>query len=159
MPLRERGHGLEVGDGEERVGGRLDEKRLDVWRDRLLKCGDVIRVLKRIGEAERVEHLVEDAERAAIDVLREEDAVARPEERQDGCDSGHAGAESEAVRAAFKVGDEFLKCRARRVARARILPAGRFAQRPLAIGGGLVDGDVDGSGRFVAVDAAVDCKS
>ena len=75
-------------------------------------------------------HLVEDAERAAVDVVADEDVVAALEHQQDGHRRRAAAAERHAVLAALERREAPSERRARGVARARVVEAG-----PLSIAG------------------------
>ena len=148
-----------VGDREERIRGRFHEDGLDARRDCGIQRRHVVGVRKRVAESKRLEHLVENAEGSTVDVLRDEHFIARPEERENGCDCRHAGAEGEAARAAFQVGDQRFKRGPRGISGTGVFPACVFAECALAVGGCLVDGHVHGAGCRVAVDAAMDEQS
>ena len=67
--------------------------------------------------------LVEQPERAAVDVLAADDVVAGPEQLHDRVEAAHAAGEREAVPAALERGDVSLERLARRVLAAGVLVA------------------------------------
>ena len=85
-------------------------------------------VEERRLDAELLQHLVEDAERAAVDVVADEHVVAALQREQDGRRRRAAAAERDAVLAALERGEAPLERGARRVAGARVVVA--LVQRP-----------------------------
>ena len=106
--------------------------------------------------ADARQHLVEEAERAAVGVLRDDDVVAGLEHRADRGDRRHAGREGEPGLAALDRRDVLLEREARRILRARVLVALVHAQLVLDVGGCLIDGRDDRAGRRIRLLAGVE---
>ena len=96
-----------------------------------------------------IEHLVEYAEGAAVDVARNQNLIARFKQAEYRRDRRHARAESKACLAALKLRDQRFQCGAGRISRARILPLWLLTQAGLLIGRGLIDRNIDRSGEFI----------
>ncbi len=84
-------------------------------------------------------HALEQAERAAVEVVHRDDVVAGVEQLEQRRGRRHARREGEAARAALEVGDAALVGEARRVLGARILEALVHAGARLRVGRGRVD--------------------
>jgi len=130
------------------------DAELDTLRDRDLRRVDV-------GEREIVprQDFVEVPVGAAVHILRDDDVVARFEERRDGADRGHARGEREGGRAAFNRRDVALERHPRGILRAGVLVALVLAELVLHVGGRLIDGGDDGAGRRRRPDRAPDRRA
>ena len=119
--LGDRRDRLDVGDDAARIGDRLDEDRLGLRRDRALEAADVVGVRPHHVPAEILEGVVELVDRAAIELLRGDELVARLHQAvHDEHLRGVAGGDREAGGAAFERGDALLQHGIGRVADARI---------------------------------------
>ena len=90
------------------------------------RVGDALRIARvDVREVQPVvlQDLVEQAERAAVDVLAADDVVAGSEQLHDRVEAAHAAREREAVAPALERGDVALERFARRVLAARVLVA------------------------------------
>ena len=121
--LRERRDRPDVRDLEHRVRRRLDPDELRRGLDRALDRGEIARVHVGVPEPELAEHLLEDAERPAVDVVARDHVVAAREQRHERRDRAHPGREREAVLRVLERGEAGLERVARRVAGARVLVA------------------------------------
>ena len=100
---------------------------------------------------------LEVAERAAVDVVADEDLVARPGELGDRGGDGRPGGEGDPVGAALQRRDRPLEAFAGRVLRAGVLvAAARPADAVLGEGRGLVDRRGDRAGQLVGLGAGMD---
>ena len=95
------------------------------------------------------QHLVEQPEGAAVDVLRDDDVVAGLEHRGDRADRRHARGKREPRLAALDRRDVALEREARRILRARVLVALVHAELVLHVGRCLIDRRDDGAGRRI----------
>ena len=112
----------------------------------------------RVCHPPRLQHLVEQAERAAVGVAGDEHAVARPAQRADQAVlGGHAGRERERPRAVLQRGQAGLQRGPGGVRGARVLVAApRAADAVLLVGRGLVDRRDHRAGDRVRVLSRVD---
>ena len=142
---RDLGDGRDVDDLEHRIGGRLEpyEARVGPHRGSHL-CG-VAHVHERSLEAPLLHDLVEDAERASVDVVTAEHVVAGLQAEQDRGGRRASAAERDAVLGAFERGEAALERGARRVAGARVVVLVVFAGRLLGEGARQDDGRHDGA--------------
>ena len=110
-----------------------------------------------VGEGDRRagQHLVEEPERPAVGVPRDDHMVAGLEHRADRADRRHSGRKRERRLAAFDRRDVALERKARRILRARVLEALVDAELVLHVGGGLVDRRDDGAGGWIRLLAGV----
>ena len=157
--MRELGERPDVDDRQQRVGGGLgpDEPGSLFGRG----PGDGLEIglpNGRVAHAPPAQHLVEQAERAAVGVAGDEHAVAWAAERADQAVlRGHAGGERERRRAVLQRGQARLQRGPRRVGGARVLVAAAgAADAVLLVGRGLVDRRDDRAGERVGVLAGVD---
>ena len=130
-----------------------------------IRVADVIAALDgvqigrvHVGKRQLVagQHLVEEAERAAVDVVGDDHVIAGLEHRADRADGGHARGEGERRLAAFDGRDVALEREPRRVLRAGVLEALVLAERVLHVGRRLIDRRDDGAGRRVGLLAGVE---
>ena len=141
----------DVGDAEQRVGGRLHP-------DRLRTVG-AARPVQQPGRWCRrpttprpsARDLGEEPEGAAVGVVGDHDVVARHEQRtQQAVLGGQAGGEGEAAAAALQGGEVLLQGGTGRVRAAAVLvAAAQSADAVLLVRGHLVDGRYDRPGRRV----------
>jgi hypothetical protein len=110
-------------------------------------------------DAPVAQHLVDQPERAAVGVVRDEDVVAGAQHRAEGrVGRAHAGREGAGVPAALQRGEALLQGRPGRVAGAGVLvPAPQAADAVLRVGGGRVDGRDHRAGGRVGFLTCVDC--
>ena len=119
--LRDLGDRLDVGDDAARIGDQLDEDRLGLRSDRALEGGDVVGLGPHHVPAEILERVVELVDRAAIELLRGDEFVARLHQAvHDDHLRGVPGRDGQAGGAAFERGDAFLQHRVGRIADAGI---------------------------------------
>jgi len=96
---------LDIDDGHERVGRRLQPQEFRLLAERVLDGVEVGHV--DVGELDVVlrVHLVEDASSAAVDVLAADDVVAGVEEVEYGVDRSHPRGETAAVLAVLQASE------------------------------------------------------
>ena len=146
----------QVRHGQERVRRAFDKEGLHVGRHFGIERRQVGGIFDRIGNAEVFEYLVQNAEGSAINIARDNNAVALLKQRKHRRGSRHAATKSKACHTAFEISDQCFERCTRGVTRAGIFPTGIFTKARLLIGGSLVNGHIDGSRDLVTVDAAVD---
>ena len=95
VAMREIRRRPQVRDAHHRIGGRLDEQHPCRRRERALDVVKLRRVHVTEGQAVALQHLVEQAEGAAVRVVGHDDVVAGLQQRGDGADRRHAGREGE----------------------------------------------------------------
>jgi hypothetical protein len=115
--LGERGDGGEVEATQQRVGRRLQHDQLRVRLER----GRHLRVVGHVDERRRHAELLvqglQDAVRAAVQVVAGDDVVAAAQQVEHTVDRRHAAGEAEAEAPAFERGEVLLQRRAGRVVR------------------------------------------
>ena len=163
--LGDLGDRLDVGDDAARIGDRLDEDRLGLRADAALEGGDVVGIGPHHVPAEVLEGVVELVDRAAIELLRGHELLARLHQAMhDDHLRGVAGGDREPGGAAFERGDALLQHRVGRIADARIdVAEGLQAEQRRRVvdvleheRGGLVDRGRAGAGRGVGLGAGMD---
>ena len=107
-------------------------------------------------DAPTLEIFMEQRVGATINVLANDDAVARLEDRQYRVDRGQTGTERKTARAVLKLRDLLLQKLAGRIAAARVIPTGHGFNRFESISGRVVDRRVHGSGVVVVDRQSVD---
>ncbi len=155
-----------VVDLQQRIGQHLEIHglgRTSMRRARRGATGDGVLERVVVGgvhflnqHAPTLEVLMEQRVRAAVDVLADDDAVARAEYRQHGVDCRQPGTECEAARAVLELGDLPFQELAGRVAAARVIPTGHGIDRFESISGRVVDRRIHGSGVVVVHRQAMD---
>ena len=149
------GNACQVRHRQERVCRAFDKERFHLGRNFGFKRFQIGRVFDGITDAEILENFVQNAECAAIDIARNDDAVSLLKKRKDGCCCSHAACKCKACDSSFEFCNQrFQRC-ARRVPCAGIFPTRVFTKACLLVGGSLVDRDVYSSCSFVAINAAV----
>ena len=134
---RDGGDSFDVGDDAARIGDRLDEDRLGLGRHRALERGDVVGIGPHHVPAEVLEGVVELVDRAAIELARGDELVARLHQRVHHDDlRGVAGGDREAGGAAFERGDALLQHGIGRIADAGVDVAERLQAEQR---GGVID--------------------
>ena len=110
------------------------------------------------GELDAVadDDLVEEARGAAVDVVAADDVVAGVEHGDQRGDGGHAAGEDVAAGSAFERGEVGFERVAGGVGDAGVFPAAVFLDALELVGGGEIDGDVDGAGARVGFLSVVD---
>ena len=115
---RDRG---DIGDDAAGIGNRFDEDRLGLGRNRALEARDVVGIGPHHVPAEILERVVELVDRAAIELLRGDEFLARPHQAvHDDHLRGVAGGNRKPGGAAFEGCDALFQHRIGRVADARI---------------------------------------
>ena len=151
------GDGGDVGELERGIRRRLDEDEARVGANRLGDRGGVGGVNEGSFDAEVFQHLLEEADRAAVDDVGDDNVIAglqdRQEERGDG---GHAGGEADGRRRVFQSAEGGFERGDGRIRGARIGKALVHADGLLVIGGGLIDGREDRAGCGIGGEAAAD---
>ena len=150
------GRRAQVREAHERVGRRLDVHHARLGAHRV---GDALRVARvdvREGDAQMREELVEEAERAAVDVLAADHVIAGAAELHDRVEAAHPAREREAVARPFERGDVPLQRLPRGILAPGVLVALVLTQRVLDVGRRLVDRRHDGAGRRIGLLAGVD---
>ena len=151
--------GGKVGHLERRVGWRLHPDHAGFRPNRSLEGPKVRRVRIGHGKAGRAPaHALEQPPAPAIEVVGRSDMAALVQKLQQGCLGGQAGGKGKARHAAFKFRHGRLEGRARRIARARIFPAGVHAGRGLGEGRRSVDGRHHSAGPGIGLHASVHRK-
>ena len=153
--LRDR---ADVGDGEQRVGGRLHPDQPGLRGDRRADRVEIGQRHRRVADAPLREHLVDQPEGAAIGVVGDDDVIAGPQQRaQRTVGGGHAGGERPPERGLLHRGQRRLQRRAGRVAGAGVLePAAQPTDAVLRERRTGVDRRVDGAGARVGPESGVD---
>ena len=151
------GDGGDVGELERGVRRRLDEDEARVGANRLGDRGGIGGINEGRFDAEVFQHLLEEANCAAVDDVGDDHVVAgfqdREEERRD---RGHAGGEADGWRRIFQRAECGFERRDGRVRGARISEALVHADGLLMIGGGLIDGREDRAGCGIGGEASAD---
>ena len=157
---RELGDLRDVDQPQRRIGRRLDPDQLRVGRTRGLSSALVLRRSTKLKSrfARAPAHALEQAERAAVQVVHRDDVAAGVDQLEQRAGRRHAGGEREAVRAAFEIGDAALPRAARRVVRARIVVALVHARARLRVGRGRVDRRHHRAGRRIRATARRGCS-
>ena len=112
VPVSHGGHGFQIHQVHERIGRRFDPHRFNV-------AGEIHRLAQihvAGGDLLAAQDAFEEAVRAAIKVVVDQDGVACLEHHEHGSLGGHAGSESKSGRAAFERGETGLQHLARRPA-------------------------------------------
>ena len=115
--LRDRRDALEIDQLEQRIGRRLDPDQARVRAGSPLRARSAS-VRSSIGDLEprrALAHALEQAARAAIEIVDRDDVRAVIEAFERGRDRGQAGREGEGRAAAFEIGDAALERHARRI--------------------------------------------
>ena len=148
----------DVDDLEMRVRRRLEPDQPGAIGQRLpqrVLAGRHVHVSR--VDAGAAPDLLEVSVRPAVDVVADDDLVARAGELGDRRGHRRSRGERDPVGAALERGDRALEALARRVLRARVLvAAARPADPVLGEGRGLVDRRRDGPGQLVGFGAGVD---
>ena len=145
------GDRLDVGHDQARVGRRLEPHQPRALGDRGAHRVEIRRINRRDGEIEAREDAIQQAERAAVDIERDDDLVVRPQVRvQHRVLGGEARREDRAVRDAFEIGEDLFEPLARRIVGARIVEAQIDAGAFLLVGRGLIDRRDQRAGRRIA---------
>jgi hypothetical protein len=153
------GDRADVGEGHERVGGRLNVDELRGGTD---GAADVVGV-RGVDETELDavvrNDLGEEARGAAIDVVAADHMVADFEHGDESGDGGHAAGEGVSGGSSFQRREAGLNGVAGRVRDAGVFPAAVFFDALQLIGGGEIDGNVDGAGARIGLLPVVDGSS
>ena len=155
--LRPRG---DVRDAQQRVGRRLEPQDLGAsGEDGLRGVGRGGGRHEAVLDTPLGQHLVHEAERAAVDVRGEHDVIPRGKDRaQQGVLRGHAGGEREGPGALLEGGELFLETVACGIGTAAVFvaPGAELVHAVLDKRGGLVNGRDHGAGGRVGLLAVVD---
>ena len=154
--VRQLRDGGDVDQLQQRIGRALEPDQPGAVLDGGFDVLDARRVDEREAQADALEHAVEQAKRAAVDVVAGHDVVAGVEQVQQRVLGGHAAGEGQAVAAAVERRQARFERRARRIGRARIVEALVDADFGLGVGAGLVDRHDDRAGGRVGRLADVD---
>ena len=163
--LGDLGNRRHVGDDAAGIGDRFGEDRLGLRRDGALERGDVVGVGPHHVPAEILERVGELIDRAAVQLFRGHELVARLQQAMERQDLRRmAGRRRQAGGAAFERGDALLEHRGGRVADARIDVAEglQAEQRGGVVDAfehvrcGLVDRRRPRAGRGIGLGAGVD---
>ena len=148
----------DVDDLEQRVRRRLEPDEPGALGERLpedVRPGGQVDVA-RVDPLAALDAL-EIAIGPAVDVVADDDLLARSGELGDGRGRRRPRGEGDPVRTALERRDRPLEALARRVLRAGVLvPAARLADAVLGVGRGLVDRRRDGPGQLIGFGAGVD---
>ena len=152
------GQRRDVGDAEQRVGGRLDPDHLRLVGDRGPHRVEVGQRDRGVGQPPALEHLVEQAVGAAVRVVREHHVVTRVEQAaDDGVLGGQAGGEREPALPLLQRREGVLQGGAGGVGGAAVLvAAAQPADAVLLVGRGREDGRDHRPGHRVRLPARVD---
>jgi hypothetical protein len=156
--MRDVSHGGDVSQAHERIARRLEQDCTGGLRHRV---GHALRIAG-IDVAERQPHvlqdLVEQAERAAIDVFRADDVVTGAEQLHDRVEAPHAARKGESMTTIFQRCDIPLESLAGGILASRVLVPLVLSQTLLDVGRREVDGRHDGArqrfGSLSCVDGA-----
>ena len=154
--LRQR---LDVADGQQRVGRRLDPDQTRAARtDRGAYGVDVTDGRRAVLEPPRLRDLVEQPERPAVGVVGDDGVVSRPRQpAQDGVLRREPAREGEATLPLLEGRERSLERRPRRVRRAAVLvSAAEPADAVLLVGAGRVDRRDHRTGGRVGLVAGMD---
>ena len=145
--LGDRRDALEIDELEQRIGRRLDPDQARVRPDRRLDRAGVGEIEIADLEAGRaLAHALEQAPRAAVEIVDRDDMGAVVEAFERGRDRGQPGGEGERRAAAFEIGDAALERHAGRILGAGIVVALVHARALLDVGRGGVDRHHHGAG-------------
>ena len=152
------GHRGDVGDAQQRVGGRLAPDHPGLGAQRRPQRGHVGEVDRGVLDAPRPEHLVDQPERAAVRVVRDHDVVARRQQHaQQDVGGAHPRPERDGVPPAFQRGEALLQRGAGGVGATRVLVARPGAAHAvLRVRGRRVDREDHRAGGRVGCLARVD---
>ncbi len=155
----DRGDTLEIDQLQERVGRGLDPDQPGVRADRSLDRARIGQIeVGRLQSHRAVAYPLEQAARAAVEIVDRDDMRAVVEAFERGCDGRQAGSEGERRAAAFEVGDAALERHAGGIRGARVVEAFVHAGALLHEGGRGVDRHHHGAGgrigRLARMDAA-----
>ena len=140
MAARDIGQQRQISQPVQRIGRRLHPQHAGVRTDGRFQRRRVVG--RHIADAEAgrlAAHAVEQAYRAAVQIINRDNMAAGGQQIEHGGDGGKAGAERIAAHAVFQLGNGALQRFARRVLAARIFVAAMLARCVLAIGGGGVN--------------------
>ena len=158
VALRDLTHRAQVGEPHERVRRGLHQERPGGRRHRVLHPLRIPRVHIRERQPHMTQDLVEQAERAAIDILAADDVIAGAEQLHDRVEAAHAAREGEAVPAALQRRDVPFQRFTRGILSARVLVPLVDAEPVLDVGGREVHRRHDGArerlGTLAGVNAA-----
>ena len=139
--VRQPGDPCDVIDEEPRVGRRLEPHHPRPAGQGALHGVGIGEIDLGNLAAARLEHRVQHPERAAIDVVWDEDALTRQQVRlQDRVFGRQSRSEHGRVRRALEIREHRFETRARRVRRARVVEAAVLARSDLLVRGRLENG-------------------
>ena len=148
----DRGDALEIDELEQRIGRRLDPDQPGVRPDRRFDRSGVGEVEIAHLEAHRaLAHALEQAARAAVEVIDRDDVRAVVEAFERGRNRRKAGREGEASTAAFEIGDAALERHARGILGAGVVVALVHARALLHVSRRGVDRHHDGAGGRIGL--------
>ena len=140
---------FQVGDLHQGVRRRLDEQRLRLPADLFPHGGRIPHVHVVEGEAVGAQERLEQAVRPAVEIVRTEDVVSRPEEGHQGGDRRHPRGKGDGAGSPFEVREGFLRRLARRVLSPRVVESPVLPEALVPVDGGRVDRCADGAVRLV----------
>ena len=137
VPVRDFRRSPDIGDAQQRIGGRLDPQESGSPRDRPFNGPEVGRFDKRKRQAEVFEHSLEEPIGAAVNVPRGDHMIALLEQQHRGGRGAHARGESQPVLGVLQTRQRVLQRRTRGIVRPRIIVAFMHSGRALRVGAGL----------------------
>ena len=141
---------------KQRVGRRLDPDQRGLGQPRGFERVEIAQIARRPRDAESLVHPGDEAERAAVRVVRDDDVVTGLERAQDRVLGRETARERETVPRTFERRDARLHRGARGIAAARVLVAAVLAYRLLHERRGQTDRRHDRAGVRVGILARVD---
>lgn len=149
----ERGDRGEIGDLERGVGRRFDPDETRGGANSSLDGGEVGEIDGRRFESGFGEDFAEKFADAVVDLVGDDEVIARLERLEDGVDRGHAAREAKSLSATLEIGEAFFQGLAIGIILAAVFEAERIGGRGRALeGGGEMNGRRDGAGG--GIDAA-----
>ena len=150
--------GANIGNVEQRVGGRFHPKNFRRRGERALHGGRVLHVDERVLEAKIPQQVVEQDGGAVKDIVAGDDVVTGRQSMQQPERGRVAGRKSQRRRAFLERGQSFFQRRAVGIVRARIEKAARQAAViGLLIRGGKMDGGDHVTGAGFRLASGMDC--
>jgi hypothetical protein len=156
-PPGDRGDTLEIDELEQRIGRRLDPDQPGVGPDRRFdrfRVGEI--EIAHLEPHRALAHPLEQAARAAVEVIDRDDVRAVVEAFERGRNGRKAGREGESHTAAFEIGDAALERHARGILGARVVVALVHARTLLHVSGRGVNRHHDGAGGRIGLLSGVD---
>ena len=143
----------DIGDAQQRIAGRFDPHQRGGLRQRGVDRGRIAEVDEFHRELAALLPGGEQAERAAITIVRRDDARAHRQQVADQRDRAHARTRDDGARAAFEIRQRVGQQVARRIARAAVVVLALVAEAAKGIGGRQMQRRHHGAGHVAVFEA------